>query len=502
MPKCTGLYGTAEKIPSDVHVVFLADHETQFKHSVDRQAPLLKGTLAALRAKGDFLAKDGDVLALAVNEERFVFVGLGAPDRLRLETLRRASARGAKEAAKFVAASVAVHCPPEALAKGQHIVFEDMVQVLVEGALLGLYRYDRFVSKDPEAKKGMIKELRFVTADEGLQGRLKSGIETAVAIVEGVEMARNLTNAPSNEVSAETLAKEAVAIGKKFQLKVIVLDAKAILQHKMGGLLAVNRGSRKDPRFIIIEYNEMKKRLPQYVIIGKGVTFDSGGLSIKPAASMEEMKMDMAGAAAVLGTIQVVARLKLPLRLVGLIPATDNMIGGDSLCPGDIIRISNGKTVEVLNTDAEGRLILADSLVYAQRYKADGVIDLATLTGACVVALASHATGMMGTNTGLMEQLTLAGEKSFERVWQLPLFEEYDKMIKSQVADLKNLGGRWGGAITAAAFLKAFAGDMPWVHLDIAGTAMLEEATDYNPKGGTGVGVRLLTQFFRTISKH
>jgi len=209
----------------------------------------------------------------------------------------------------------------------------------------------------------------------------------------------------------------------------------------------------------------------------------------------------MAGAAAVLGTMQVVAKLKLPVRLVGLIPATDNMSGGAALCPGDIVRFANGKTVEVLNTDAEGRLILADALVYAQRYKPTGVIDLATLTGACVVALASHATGMMGTSAAIKDGLRAAGEKTYERVWELPLYDEYDTMLKSAVADLKNIAGRWGGAITAAAFLKAFIGDMPWVHLDIAGTAMLDEATDYAPKGGSGVGVRLLTAFFRDLAQ-
>ncbi len=235
--------------------------------------------------------------------------------------------------------------------------------------------------------------------------------------------------------------------------------------------------------------------------MGKGVTFDSGGLSIKPAAAMEEMKMDMAGAAAVLGTMQVIAKLKLPVRVVALIPATDNMSGGGALCPGDIIRYSNGTSVEVLNTDAEGRLILADALIYAQRYKPAGIIDLATLTGACVVALASHATGMMGTGDELKDQLRAAGDQTSERVWELPLYDEYSSMLKSNVADLKNIGGRWGGAITAAAFLKAFTGDVPWVHLDIAGTAILDEASDYAPKGGSGVGVRLLTEFFRTVSE-
>ncbi len=208
--------------------------------------------------------------------------------------------------------------------------------------------------------------------------------------------------------------------------------------------------------------------------------------------------MDMHGAATVLGTMYAVAKLKLPIRLVALIPVTDNMTGGAAFCPGDILTISDGTTVEVKNTDAEGRLILADALVYAQRFKPAAIIDVATLTGAVVVALGSHATGMMGNDTELMEGLKKAGEQTFERVWELPLFEEYKKMLKSDVADMTNLGGKWGGASTAAAFLQHFVGEVPWAHLDIAGTAMLDSASDYQPKGGTGVGVRLLTAFLRT----
>jgi leucyl aminopeptidase len=235
------------------------------------------------------------------------------------------------------------------------------------------------------------------------------------------------------------------------------------------------------------------------VLVGKGVTFDSGGISIKPAAGMSEMKMDMAGAAAVIGTFEAAARLKLPCTLVGLIPAVENMPGGRALKPGDIIRHLNRKTSEVDNTDAEGRLILADALAYAERFSPAAVIDLATLTGACVVALGHAATGMMGNDDDVMAALTKAGQKTYERVWQLPLFDEYDRLIKSDVADVKNVGGRWAGAITAAMFLKRFVGKYPWVHLDIAGTAMLEEATEYSPRGASGIGVRLLIEFLRSF---
>jgi leucyl aminopeptidase len=233
------------------------------------------------------------------------------------------------------------------------------------------------------------------------------------------------------------------------------------------------------------------------VLVGKGVTFDSGGISIKPSAGMAEMKMDMSGAAAVIGTFEAVARLKLPVHIVGLIPAVENLPSGSAIRPGDILRHYNGKTSEVDNTDAEGRLILADALGYAETFKPQAVIDLATLTGAVVVALGHHATGMMGNDSALMKKLTSAGETTYERVWQLPLFDEYEKQIKSDVADVKNTGGRWAGSITAGLFLKRFIGNYKWVHLDIAGTAILEENGDYSFKGASGVGVRLLTEFLR-----
>ncbi|MBI5647044.1 MAG: leucyl aminopeptidase [Ignavibacteriae bacterium] len=485
-----------------MHILFFVHDDILFKKAADAAGAPFKAQLLDMRERGDFLGKAGESISFVSGGLRFVLVGLGTKDALHAEALRRAAGRGVRDAMRFVSTSVAVHCPTEDIVKKHvHISFEAMVQAVVEGTLLGAYKFDKYLSKQPDEKKTPIKECKFVTADEGFQGRLKVGIDVAATVCDGVELARNLTNAPPNEVSAETLAKEATAIAKKHTFKAVVLGRKEIEQHKMSGLLAVNQGSKKEPRFIIMEYNETKRRLPLYVLVGKGVTFDSGGLSIKPAAAMEEMKMDMAGAAAVLGTMQVIAKLKLPVRVVALIPATDNMSGGGALCPGDIIRYSNGTSVEVLNTDAEGRLILADALIYAQRYKPAGIIDLATLTGACVVALASYATGMMGTGDELKDQLRTAGDQTSERVWELPLYDEYSSMLKSNVADLKNIGGRWGGAITAAAFLKAFTGDVPWVHLDIAGTAILDEASDYAPKGGSGVGVRLLTEFFRTVSE-
>ena len=263
----------------------------------------------------------------------------------------------------------------------------------------------------------------------------------------------------------------------------------------MGGVLGVSQGSTHPPRFLILEYGPPAKR--PIVLVGKGVTFDSGGISIKPSAGMAEMKMDMSGAAAVIGTFEAVAQLKLPVHIIGLIPAVENLPSGSSIRPGDVLRHYNGMTSEVDNTDAEGRLILADALAYADTFKPQAVIDLATLTGAVVVALGHHATGMMGNDRGLMKKLETAGAATYERVWELPLFDEYEKQIKSDIADVKNTGGRWAGAITGGLFLKKFIGKYPWVHLDIAGTAILEESGNYTSKGASGVGVRLLTELLR-----
>jgi leucyl aminopeptidase len=268
---------------------------------------------------------------------------------------------------------------------------------------------------------------------------------------------------------------------------------------KMGGLLGVAQGSHRPPRFIILTHapasaRKMKRPL---VFVGKGITFDSGGISIKPSQNMAEMKMDMSGAAAVIGTFATMARLRIPVHCIGLIPAAENLPGGNALKPGDILRHFNGTTSEIDNTDAEGRLILADALAYACTLRPEAVIDLATLTGAVVVALGHVATGMMGNAPEIMRRLSASGDRTYERLWELPLFEEYEKLIKSDVADVKNVGGRWAGAITGALFLKKFVGSERWVHLDIAGTAIMDENSDYTPKGGSGVGVRLLTDFLR-----
>jgi leucyl aminopeptidase len=313
-------------------------------------------------------------------------------------------------------------------------------------------------------------------------------------------MARDMVSSPPADMTPTVIAGKAREISRQFGLKLKVLERKQMEKLGMGALLGVARGSAQPPKFIIVEYRKGGKK-PFIALVGKTITFDSGGISIKPAENMDRMKDDMSGGAAVLGAIRTAAALRLPLNIVGLLPATENMPGGRAYKPGDVLRTMSGQTIEILNTDAEGRLILADALAYACRYKPAVIVDIATLTGACNIALGQEATGMLGTDEKFKQKLRDSGQRTGERVWELPLWEEYYELIKSDIADMKNTGGRGGGVITAAALLSKFVQKYPWVHLDIAATSWSEKDRPYSPKGATGIGVRLLTQFLRDYEK-
>ncbi len=432
---------------------------------------------------------------------RLILVGLGEPARIDAERLRRAATAAVRAAELQHAASLTLLEPRTALLPPELAGGADAAaEALLEGALLAAYRYDTHRTRDREAGPRLRRILYHTDRATRLRP-LRPLLRRVTAVCAATWMARDLENAPANELYPDSLGRVAVRAGRAAGFRVRVLGPRRLRALGMSGLLAVSAGSHKPPRLLLLEYRGAGKRRQPVVLVGKGVTFDSGGISIKPSAGMAEMKMDMSGAAAVLGTLHAAASLRLPVNLVGMIPATENMPGGGALKPGDIIRHGNGLTSEVDNTDAEGRLILADALAYAARLRPDVIIDLATLTGAVVVALGHVVTGMMGTDRQTMEDLIRSGERTYERVWQLPLFDEYERLIRSDVADIKNVGGKWAGAITGAMFLKQFAGDRHWVHLDIAGTAMLEEAFEYLPKGGSGVGVRLLVDFLRTRTR-
>jgi leucyl aminopeptidase len=372
----------------------------------------------------------------------------------------------------------------------------DIGQAITEGALLGLYSLKKYKRTAGNDTPDNLRDLHILASEGNAQQDLANGIERGRILAEAVNMARDLINCPGNEVNPSYLAETAKTLAKRTSLHCKILHKQDMEKLAMGCLLGVAQGSEQPPVLIQLEHAPKGATGAPIVLIGKGITFDSGGISIKPAASMEDMKMDMAGGAAVLGTMQALAQLNYPRRVIGLVPASENLPSGTAVKPGDILRAMSGKTVEVINTDAEGRLILADAISYAvQQFKPACIIDLATLTGAVVVALGNHATGMMGTDDAMMERLRAAGVRSAERVWQLPLFDEYSQQIKSDFADIKNVAGsRDAGSIIGGAFLKEFVGDTPWVHLDIAGTAWTRDGKSYMPKGATGVGIRLLVE--------
>ena len=315
---------------------------------------------------------------------------------------------------------------------------------------------------------------------------------------ETVCFVRDLVNTPSNDLTPTHLAGSAKKLGAK-KVKVRVLDRRDAEKEGMGAYLAVSKGSKEEPRFIVVEYKGGKRG--PIGLIGKSITFDSGGLSLKPSKGMEKMKYDMAGGAVVLGIIKLASGMRLPLHLLGILPATENLPGGSATRPGDIVRTITGKTVEIVNTDAEGRLTIADAIGYLRKFKPEAVLDIATLTGACSVALGNEAIAMMGNNDELLNVMRRASDLSGEKVWHMPLYDEYKEYLKSDVADIKNTGGRSGSLVTAGYFLKEFTGDTPWIHLDIASTAWTDKDRPYIPKGASGIGVRLVINFLKEYIK-
>ncbi len=488
-------------IKSDALVVFVPSDDKKNK-AAKRKLQTLLGKSVPQTSLDDVTGKIGETSIVYTSEsfssKRMIITGIGESNKVTLEFLRRAGATAAKKAQSLKLASISYI--NENFDNGTLEInesLEDIVCAVAEGAALGTYKFSTYFS-DEEQKTNPLKSVTFIAHSKKSLKQIDAGVKRALAISDGVYLARDLGNTPGLDLYPEKLATAAQQECRKAGCKVTVFDQQKIKSLKMGGILSVSKGSERPPRFIIIEWNGGKRTDKPYVLVGKGITFDTGGISIKPSANMGAMKMDMSGAAAVIGTLKTAAALKLPVNIVGLVPAAENMPSGTAIRPGDVVRIMDGKSVEVDNTDAEGRMILADALVYAQRYKPKAVVDLATLTGSCVVALGHYATGMMGNDDDLIDALKSAGDSSYERVWELPLYDEYEKLIKSDVADVKNVGGRWAGAITAGWFLKKFTGDHPWVHLDIAGTAILEENGDYTQRGASGVGVRLLIEWLRS----
>ncbi len=492
--------GRIEREPAEVVVLTHFEDGSTFQDEAAGVDRALGGSLRRLLKSGEFEGKPNQTVLLhtegRIPANRVLLVGLGKKAEVRVDTLRQAMGTAARRVRQTRASSFHAVLPKHRFPGASPL---ELTQAMVEGAVLGGYEFTSYRSENKATQKPL-SHLTFIESRASQVSVLREGVHRGVASAEATWLVRDLCNHPSNMMTPTKLVGEAKRIAKERGVKLKVLERKDMERFGMGALLGVSRGSHEPPKFLILEYRRggtgRNRRSDQpIVLVGKTVTFDSGGISLKPSENMEQMKADMTGGAEVLATIRAVARLRLPLHVIGILPATENMPGGRAIKPGDVLTTLSGKTVEVQNTDAEGRLILADALAYATRYKPRAIIDVATLTGACVVALGKFAIGMFGNDESLKARVRQAGERAGERVWEMPLWPEYFEQLKSDVADMRNIGGRGGGMITAALFLSKFVGKYPWIHLDLASTDWSDSERPYLAKGPTGIGTRLLLQY-------
>jgi leucyl aminopeptidase len=481
-----------DRIKTDLLVIPVREKklEDPVLRALDRQ---LKGHLRGRIEKSKFTGALGSALLYAtagmLPAGQILLIGLGG-DETTSDGWRKAGARSRKEAEVIGAGELAILFAPE---KDP----EAAVGAIVEGALLASYQFNKYRSNAKAPAE--LRALTLFRSGLKISAAMRKSVEIAQTLIPSVFLARDLVNEPPSVTTAQFLGARAREHCRGRGLTVEVWNKKKIEAMKLAGLLAVNRGSLEEPRFIKIHYKPAGKPKKRIALIGKGITFDSGGLSLKPSKSMETMKLDMAGGAAVIATMACLPKLGLDVDVTGYVPTTDNLPGHNAQKPGDVIRYLNGKTIEVLNTDAEGRLILADALALAAAEKPDFMINLATLTGACVTALGTQVAGIFSNHQPLVADLLRASQAAGEKLWQLPLVKEYKDLLKSNVADMKNIGGAHGGAITAALILQEFVGTTPWAHLDIAGPAFAESDNAICPKGGTGFGVATLIKFLSNL---
>ena len=451
------------------------------------------GAISELIDAGDFKGEHKQTTILytrgAITAPRIALIGVGKNEDINPEKVRQAAGKIVQELRDLDLKTVAIALPSETP--------QEIVQAAAEASRLALYQFNQHKTEGLDKVKAL-DAITFLVADEATKSLVEGAVAIGDAIANGTNLARDLSNQPPNHLTPTMLAEKAVEVANEVGLKCEIFDLAQLQEKGFRTLLGVSQGSIEEPRFIILEHIPDGEEKDTVAFVGKAITFDSGGLSLKSGSGMMDMKHDMSGAAAVLGAMQVVGQLKPDLHVVGLIAASENMPSATAQRPGDVVESYGGKTIEILNTDAEGRLVLADALGYAAQYKPKAAIDLATLTGAVITALGTVACGMMGTDNALMAKVRSAADKTHERVWELPLWDDYDELIKSDVADVKNIGDGTAGTIVGGAFLKKFAEGYPWVHLDIAGTAWDVKGSSYIPsKGGTGFGVRLLVQFAR-----
>jgi leucyl aminopeptidase len=451
----------------------------------------LDGVISQLIADREIRGKPNETTLIhtmgRIPAKRVVVVGLGKAESLTLDRIRQAVG----EASRLLRDKQAKRIASILHGAGSGgIDPEEAAQAITEGAILGLYEFKKYKTK--EAEHGDLEEFLLVERDEERGKALEQGIARGTILAEATCLARDLVNEPSSAMTPTDLAELARETASKYGLEFTVLDREQMEALGMGGLLGVARGSQQPPKFIILQYKGDSASSETLGLIGKAITFDSGGISIKPSEGMGEMKGDMSGGAAVISAMCALGQLKPRINVTALIPATENLPSGSAYKPGDVLKAMNGKTMEIANTDAEGRLILADALSYARKEGLSPLIDVATLTGACHIALGDINTGVFANNQELADRILRLSKVTGEGMWQMPMDEEYKKLNKSDIADVKNTGGRYGGAITAAQFLAEFSEDTPWVHLDIAGTFLCKNGKGYTVKGGTGVGVRTL----------
>jgi leucyl aminopeptidase len=486
--------GRAETYPCELLLLFSFESPEPLEGSIQKVDLEWKGLISALMKQGDFKGELFECRLFytqgALPAKRVLLTGLGKKGEFDLEKWRGA----ASKAGQFIRNSgMKQFVFP--VKRFDSLSEEELAESFVTGLLLGVYQFNEFKTLDRDKIKEIAEAILLGEKDEEIKS-IRDGLRTGEIISEAVYMARDLVNGPSNQVTPTVLAEKAQQIAKEHGMGIQVFEVSQAEAMGMGAFVAVAKGSQEPGKFIILEYNK-GKGLDTIALVGKGITFDSGGISIKPSENMDRMKDDMSGAAAVLATLQAASKLQLPFHLVGVMPATENLPSGKAYKPGDILKTLSGQTVEVISTDAEGRLILSDALAYSLKYQPKAIIDLATLTGACVIALGDYVIGLFGNDESFLKRIEEASMKAGEKTWRLPLWDEYFEYLKSDVADFKNVGTRAAGAIIGAIFLSKFVEKIPWVHLDIAGPASIDKERPYIPRGGTGAGVRLLVQLLR-----
>ncbi len=479
-----------QRVDCDVLVMGIFTN-IQYNTSTKKINDLLTNTIIIMSADEKFNGELGQSMMInsinsKIRADRVLIVGLGKKSKFNSATAREVGVIIANKTKHF-SKTIGIYLDT--------ITQSSQIQAFAEGVRLGTYSFNKYKSK--ENKQSTIDSIVFISK----QIKNKKFIEDnniavkANTISDSVVFTRDLVNEPPVTLTPTKLAQLAEEIAAEGGLKCTVFDEHEIKKRKMGGLLGVSLGSSEPPRFIHLEYTPHRKTKKSVAIVGKGITFDSGGLCLKPPDGMKTMKMDMAGSAVVLGVMKAVSKLKPAVHVHGLISATENMTGASAYKPDDVVTALNGKTIEIINTDAEGRVVLSDALSYAVKLKVQEIVDLATLTGACIVGLGSYTAGVMGNNQALIDKILNASRNAGEKMWQLPMDDELRKEMESDIADVKNAGSRWGGAITAAIFLEHFVGNTPWAHIDIAGPAFMDSATRSQPKGGTGFGVRTILSY-------